>query len=115
MGRKKDDGRGRMGGRQKGTPNKATSTAREWLAALIDRNRPQIERDIMELTPMERVRIFERLLQYVVPRKQSVQAAVDISMLTDEQLDAVVSELTKNVDYGDEAGQGKASDAVGMA
>ena len=37
MARQKNDGKGRMGGRQKGTPNKVTGTVKEWLADLIDK------------------------------------------------------------------------------
>ena len=45
MTRQKNDGRGRLGGRQKGTPNKVTATLREWVADLLDRNRERIEED----------------------------------------------------------------------
>ena len=36
MTRQKNDGRGRLGGRQKGTPNKVTATLREWVADLLE-------------------------------------------------------------------------------
>lgn len=97
MGRQKDDGRGRMGGRQKGTPNKVTSTVKEWLTQLIDKNRRQMERDIKDLEPKDRLQILERLMQYVVPKQQAVQAEIDFNKLSDEQLDTLVSELTKDI------------------
>jgi len=97
MSRQKDDGRGRMGGRQKGTPNKVTSTVKEWLAQLIDKNRRQMERDIKDLEPKDRLQVLERLMQYVVPKQQAVQAEVDFNKMTDEQLDTLVSELTKDI------------------
>lgn len=43
MGRLKNDGRGRLGGRAKGTPNKPISPALEWLNAVLDKQRPVIE------------------------------------------------------------------------
>ena len=49
MARQRNDGRGRIGGRKKGTPNKVTGTVKEWLAALIDRNRVQMEEDLQRL------------------------------------------------------------------
>jgi len=97
MSRQKDDGRGRMGGRQKGTPNKVTSTVKEWLAQLIDKNRRQMERDIKDLEPKDRLQVLEKLMQYVVPKQQAVQAEVDFNKMTDEQLDTLVSELTKDI------------------
>jgi len=86
-----------MGGRQKGTPNKVTSTVKEWLAQLIDKNRRQMERDIKDLEPKDRLQVLERLMQYVVPKQQAVQAEVDFNKMTDEQLDTLVSELTKDI------------------
>ena len=68
MARPKNDGKGRLGGRAKGTPNRVTATAKEWLTALIDKNRHQIERDLKQLEPKERLHILEKLMQYVIPK-----------------------------------------------
>ena len=43
MARQKNDGRGRIGGRSKGTPNKVTSTIKDWISQIIDDNREQVE------------------------------------------------------------------------
>ncbi len=61
-------------GRPKGIPNKVTQNMREWISALIDNNREQIEEDLKALEPKERVQMFERLMQYVVPKQQAVSA-----------------------------------------
>lgn len=97
MAREKNDGRGRMGGRKKGTPNKTTSKVRDWLARLIDKNRKQMEEDLQALTPRERLQILERLMGYVVPKQQAVSTKNDYSKLSDEQLDIVIAELTKEI------------------
>lgn len=78
MARSKNDGRGRIGGRSKGTPNKTTSTVKEWLTKLIDKNRRQIEDDLTRLDPADRVRVFASLLNYLIPKQQavSVEAAI---------------------------------------
>lgn len=67
MPRQKNDGRGRMGGRAKGTPNKATADLREWVKKLVDDNREQIVKDLRDLTPRERLMFIEKLLRYAIP------------------------------------------------
>ncbi len=68
MGRKKNDGKGRLGGRAKGTPNKISGTVKEWLQAVIDSNREQFEDDLKSLEPNERIKVISNLFQYVVPK-----------------------------------------------
>ncbi|MES4921079.1 hypothetical protein ABVC70_03910 [Hoylesella timonensis] len=102
MARQKNDGRGRIGGRSKGTPNKVTSTVKDWISQLIDDNRSQIEKDIKKLSPKDRLQMFEKLMQYVIPKQQSVKADVDLSKLSESQLDLIVDELTKNINYESE-------------
>lgn len=43
MGRKPNDGRGRLGGRAKGTPNKPVAPALDWLNTLLDKQRCVVE------------------------------------------------------------------------
>lgn len=93
MARPKDDGRGRLGGRAKGTPNRATATLKDWVGNLIDKNRKQVERDLRALEPKDRLAMIEKLLQYVMPKQQAVKAEVDYSNLSDAQLDLIVDEL----------------------
>lgn len=98
MARQKNDGKGRMGGRQKGTPNKVTASVKDWLSELIDKNRGQIEADIKGLEPKDRLQVLEKLMQYVVPKQQYMNGVVEFDKLTDEQLNEVVNEITKGLD-----------------
>ena len=86
-----------MGGRKKGTPNKVTSSLREWVNALIDSNREQIESDLKELEPKDRLMVLERLLSYVLPKMQNVDTSLNFDGLTDEQLNKAVRQLVKEV------------------
>lgn len=97
MPRQKNDGRGRLGGRAAGTPNKISGTLKEWLTSLIDKNREQIEKDLQNLEPKERLQIIERLMQYVIPKQAAQQVKLDFDSLTDEQLQQLVNEMTKEV------------------
>lgn len=69
--RQKNDGRGRLGGRTAGTPNKITGTLKEWLNNLLDENREQIEKDLKLLSPKDRLIMLEKLLQYVIPKQKT--------------------------------------------
>lgn len=102
MARQKNDGKGRIGGRQKGTPNRVTASVKDWVAGVIDKNRRQMERDIKALEPKDRLQVLEKLMQYVIPKQQAVSADVDFSRLSDEQLDTLVDELTKGIETEDE-------------
>ena len=97
MARQKNDGRGRLGGRAKGTPNKVTTSVKEWLSELINANREQVEADLKKLKPRERLAVLEKFMQYVVPRQQAVSAKIDFDSLTDGQLDEIVGRLTKGI------------------
>lgn len=74
---------------------------RQWLSAVLEKNRSQMEKDLKALGPKERLRILERLMQYVIPKQQAVSAEVDFSKLTDSQLDTIVTEITKGIDNED--------------
>lgn len=85
MARQKNDGRGRMGGRSKGTPNKVTMAMKEWLSALIDENREQMITDLAALEPRDRLMMLERFMAYIIPKQQSVKA--DVGVRNEEGLD----------------------------
>ena len=116
MARQKNDGKGRMGGRQKGTPNKVTGTVKEWLSALIDRNREQIEEDLRQLEPRERLAVLEKFMQYIVPKPKTELAVtsdrqqepiIDLSMVPD---DVICEMADKLLDYRDKAIRGERND-----
>lgn len=90
----------KTGGRAKGTPNKVTHDVRTWLAKLISKNRRQLERDLQELEPKDRVMMLERLMQYVVPKKQAVRAEISDLSETDiaDVAERILTEL-RNDDY----------------
>lgn len=88
---------GNPNGRPKGTPNRITTDLRTWIGQLIDNNREQVIDDLKKLEPHQRVQIFERLMAYVVPKLQSVQAQIDINNLSEEQIDYIIVELSNRI------------------
>jgi hypothetical protein len=87
----------KTGGRIKGTPNKVTGDLRAWINELLNGNRKQIEKDIQRLEPHQQVTFFEKLLGYAVPKMQSVEAKIDMNSLSDEQINLIINELTKDL------------------
>ena len=71
MGQKKGQ-TGNPKGRPKGTPNRVTSDHQSWIKTLIDGKRRQFTTDLNKLEPKDRLVILERLMQYVIPKQQSV-------------------------------------------
>jgi len=80
-------------GRPKGSPNKITTDLRKWISEIIVNNTDQLNKDLKEMAPVERWRIIERLLNYVIPKKQAVQAEIDLNNLTESQIDEIVNKI----------------------
>lgn len=95
MARQKNDGRGRLGGRTKGTPNKVTTSLREFLVDIIDQNRDNIAKDLARLEdfPAQRLAIMERLMAYVIPKQTASNVAVDIDTLNEEQINELINRI----------------------
>ncbi|WP_195553181.1 hypothetical protein [Bacteroides eggerthii] len=107
MARQKNDGKGRLGGRQKGTPNRATSDLRKWVEGLINENKKQIREDLRNVEPIERLKITEKLLSYILPKKKeiSVQEETEallsnIDKLSNEQLDKLEQMILNVIQNG---------------
>ena len=64
----------KTGGRQKGSPNKVTSAVKECISKMLTdyTNSETFMKDFAELEPKERLMIAEKLMNYVVPKMQSV-------------------------------------------
>lgn len=75
-------------GRKKGSPNKVKQTTREMIQDIIDHHLPKVMEDIKKLTPGQRVKAINDLLQYVVPKMQASTSDVNINA-TKEQIRAL--------------------------
>lgn len=90
MARQKNDGRGRLGGRSKGTPNKLSNDIRAWVENILSKNKAQIELDFACVDPDSRLRFVEKLIAYVVPKKMAV--TIEEQMAEEyKQLEALLS------------------------
>lgn len=68
----------KTGGRVKGTPNKVTSFSKEIIASMLDEYQKsgKMSEDFALLDPEKRMMIAEKLLNYLIPKYQSVKADV---------------------------------------
>ena len=65
-------------GRPKGKPNKSTRELRDTIQKLVEKNLSQMARDLKALPPKERLDILVKLLAYVAPKMQTVEAEMKI-------------------------------------
>ena len=100
---------GNPNGRPKGSKGKAKSDLISRINSIIDNNIDKIEEDLNKLDPAERIRALSGLLNYVLPKQQSIdirkriEAEYDslknlLESCPDEAIDAIakkVMELNK--------------------
>lgn len=82
----------KTGGRQKGTPNKATTTIREALSNLISdyQDSGKMSEDFFKLKPRERLIVAEKLMNYIAPKMQAT--AIDVTQsATDSLTDRLIA------------------------
>jgi len=63
----------RKAGRAKGTPNKIPSIAKERVTELLDLLDSGIADNLEQLTPKERVDLYVKLLEFVMPKMARVE------------------------------------------
>lgn len=83
----------RYGGRQKGTPNKATASIREAVDNVLGgyMNSGLMLEDFNVLDSKERLEIAIKLMQFVAPKMKSV----DVAVSSDQQLENVAQRLAR--------------------
>lgn len=91
------EGHKKVGGRRAGTPNKATSSLRNWVRLFVTRNTKQMQSDLDALDPRDRLILLEKFMRYTIPQQQAVAAAVDLNRLSDDQLNQVIEQIAANV------------------
>lgn len=100
-------GHPKVGGRVKGTPNKATAEIKSFISAFLD---DYIESGNMSADffgiedPKDRLIIAEKLMQYTIPKMQNVAvdlSAENCSITIEDKLDSLMSATKANKGTGD--------------
>lgn len=96
MARQKGDGKGRIGGRAKGTPNVVTAGLRECIKQFVDDNFNEFVKSWKAIpNPKDKCDIYVKCSNFVLPKLNSVQMDANIKDLSyQEELD----ELSKETD-----------------
>jgi hypothetical protein len=96
MGAGRPKGGEKIGGRQKGTPNKITVKTREIIFKITSDyyNSEEFSKDLKELESKDRLWIMEKLLNYSVPKLQST--TVELTSETEKTIEEQLKELAKN-------------------
>jgi len=95
MGKFKKGQSGNPSGRKPGVSNKITKELRDRIKDFLEGKWSQIEDDFENLEPEKRVALFEKLLQYVLPRMASMdlEGELDFKVLSEETLDKIADRL----------------------
>lgn len=102
MARQKNDGRGRLGGRQKGTPNKTTSAFRSFIEAQWRQYQESglFSKDIEEMDPATRAVVMEKYAQYIAPKMKT--ADLNLTQAVTLTIEDRLRELSGEEDETDE-------------
>jgi hypothetical protein len=89
------------GGVRKGIPLKKTKELKSLIDAFCDNNFEQIEQDFLTLTPKERCQLYTALLQYRLPKRQSIEVE-PIKPIPDEYKELSFDQLQRIQDIQNE-------------
>jgi hypothetical protein len=84
---------GNYDGRPKGSLNKSSLKLRETIFAFLEEKFEFILKDIESLPAKERVKLYFDLLNYGLPKLQSVQMESEFDKFSDFQLDLIIEEI----------------------
>ncbi|MEI7581196.1 hypothetical protein [Runella sp.] len=81
-------------GRPKGVPNKMTADLKSRIAQIVENVFECIEPDLMALEAKDRVNALLKFLEYLLPKQRETK--IDISSLSDEEVEELLSKALKN-------------------
>jgi len=88
------EGHEKMGGRQKGTPNKSTNKIREAFTRLVEHNLDNMTEwleKVAKNNPEKALTIINQMAEYTTPKLARVENKIE----TDEQINEVKIEIVK--------------------
>ncbi len=87
-------------GRPQGSINKDTKELRELLTGFIAKNWIGLQTDYEKLEPKDRLQFFEKVLQYTLPKMQSVNSEIELKQRLEAMSETEIDSLIKRInDY----------------
>lgn len=84
-------------GRPKGSANRVTTEMRQWIRNLIESRKDLLKADFEMLDAAERWRLTEKLIQYIMPKMQHLNANISVEDLTEEQINDIIEDLHSKI------------------
>ena len=84
---------GNINGRPKGSKNKTGEQLRKLISDFLEQRFNGVVKDFESLVPKDRIKVYTDLLQYGLPKLQSVSNEISFENLTDQQLDEFINLL----------------------
>lgn len=84
-------------GRPKGVPNKMTADLKSRIAQIVENGFEAIETDLEALEAKERLNVYLRLLEYLLPKQRETK--VDVSSLTDNEVEELLNKALNKVNH----------------
>ncbi len=83
--------RNKTGGREKGTPNKATANLKNTIQGIVERSFESIESDLHDMDKKDKLGFVLKLIEYVIPKQRETK--IDFNSLSDEEIDELINKL----------------------
>lgn len=86
-------------GRRKGSKNKLPKKTKAFIIQFLEGEQAQAENDWIKLSPWERWQLRARLFEFVTPKMSRSEASLDVSKLSAQEVDILLSralEMSKN-------------------
>jgi len=80
---------GNPNGRTKGMPNAITRDLRQRVQGLLEKQFDKVAANIEALEPKEQINAWIKMAEFVLPKLQRTETIIDVSKLTDEEIDAL--------------------------
>ena len=96
-----EPGHSKVGGRQKGTPNKATRDLRKAIGDFLSDRFEEVGEVWSAASERDKLTFYVQLLRFALPQLQSVEMTSEFERMTDAELRMIIDEL-KQVQNGEQ-------------
>ena len=81
---------------RKGSPNRELASLRKRIEILLEDQFEQFLNDLNDLLPKERIDTYVKLLEYAIPKLQRKEATIDLSKMSDDEVEILVDRIRNN-------------------